>query len=142
VDAYLLQGLANYLSVAGKELLVEEKMAVIVDLNDQEDKSDGFNSILSLVRDTWDDADPWGSGIAFLYCLADVVYVEDGEILPDYSPSPMLNNRQDLEDEDTFITSELLYMFDEGIVSIHDMVQMYDFLSELDDEFREMGLNY
>jgi hypothetical protein len=116
-------------------------MAVVVDLSDQEDKSIGFNIMLDLVRDTWDDADPWGSGIQWLFALGDVYYAVRGECLPEYSPSPMLRGVLDL-DHDDWIVQEILSMWDADLATSDDLREMYDFLSELDNQFREMGLDY
>jgi hypothetical protein len=116
-------------------------MSTSVDLGSQEDQSEGFNLLLSLVREGWDDQDPWGSGISWLFALGDVVYVLERECMTDYSPAAGLRKFSDL-DLDDYATEQIVYFWKAGQVKTQDMQDLFEFMSDLDDKFREEGLNY
>lgn len=110
-------------------------MAVVIDWNPTSTHGDGFYEILSLVEGDYDDHDPWGSIVSWLFTLGDVYYLKTGECLPEFHPSPLLHSREDIE-EDDWQAWEIRYI-DES-----DIKAAFMYLSEIDSMLRELGYNY
>lgn len=102
-------------------------------------ESDGYNTIMSMVRQDDIRYDPWGTGMKYLFALADVVLVEFGEILPGYRPAPSTSGREDLEGYEQEVLLELL---DAGRITESDLKKAYAILSRYDDWCRRDGRNY
>lgn len=99
-------------------------------------ESEGYNAIMGEVRLADDPGDPWGSNIAWLFGIADFLYAMNGEIMPEYRPSPM---GVDLEEP----TYEMEALFS---IYVHaeddDLRRVYTILSRRDSILRVLGKNY
>lgn len=99
-------------------------------------ESDGYNVIMSLVREFDDSGDPWGSNIGWLFALCDYAYLIDGEIMPNYRPSPLLNLRSDL-------SWELELLFESNVdFQDEDVRRAYIILDRRDSLLRLAGKDY
>lgn len=100
--------------------------------------TDGYREIMSLVRMS-DFDDPWGTAMEWCFSLAETVYVETGDILPDFDPSPALTGRNAV---DTYPALELLEMLDGAHCTIADMKQAFTVMSRYEEWCRLAGRNY
>lgn len=99
-------------------------------------ESQGYNAIMGEVRTSNDPCDPWGSNIAWLFALADYMWAINGELLPEYTPSPM---GVDLGDP----SCELDMLFEiQDKFEDDDVRRVYAILSRRDDILRMLGKNY
>lgn len=99
-------------------------------------ESEGYNAIMDAVRLYDDPADPWGSNIAWLFALADYMYVMNSEIMPGYRPSPIDIDLSDCSSE----LSELFEINED--FEDDDVRRVYAILSRRDDWLRLAGRNY
>lgn len=100
----------------------------------------GYAALMGEIR-LGDFGDPWGTAMAWLFALASVVYVETGECLPEYQPSPMLDTREDLE-EDDYPTSITLDLYDDANVTLDDMRDVFTVMSRYADWCKLAGKDY
>lgn len=104
----------------------------------------GYRLIMSDVRIDDIKHDPWGTAMSWLGAIGDVVYVLTGEAMPEYGPSPMVNQDNGRE----YITCEggtgqdVLTMYDDGRVTIDDMRAAYTILNRFADWAERAGRSY
>lgn len=103
-------------------------------------QTDGYNALMYSVRTDDIRHDPWGTGMGWLFALAEVVYVESGEILPEFVPSPLLRTRNDLEPDST--ATDVFEMLDSGTFTLADMCAVFAVLSRYVDWCRQAGRSY
>lgn len=114
-------------------------MVPIKNESNNRQQSDGYNEIMTLVRQDDICHDPWGTGMAWLFAIADVMWVEYSELMPDYRPAAALSERADLEGWNAEMLIELI---DSGTVDEADLTNAYTTLSRYDDWCRRDGKNY
>lgn len=107
-------------------------------------ETDGYNAIMGEWRTAFDGGDPWGSNIGHLFGLADVFYVATGECLPEYRPSPFLDNKsiEDLTESDDYPTDIYASMVVNEEIETEDIRRAFTILSRYDDWCRRDGRNY
>lgn len=91
--------------------------------------TEGYRTIMDIVR-MQDFDDPYGAATANLFGLATVAYVEFGEVLPEFRPSPMIEKGEDLDD---WPDGEFQYYVREGDVTLSDIRAAYRVLSRYYD---------
>lgn len=101
----------------------------------------GYRAVMGEVRLTDDPGDPWGSAMAWLFPIAEVFYVEFGECLPEFRPSPMLSDRDDI-DRDDYQSDTLLTLVDSGEVTETDLRNLFTVMSRYADWARLAGKDY
>ncbi len=84
--------------------------------------------------------DPWGTVNGWIFPLASIVWVEEGELLPGFRPSPMLRKRADLEND--WETTALLDLYTHGELTTDHMREAYALLTRAADILRAMGRAY
>lgn len=99
-------------------------------------ESSGYNAIMGEVRVSHDPHDPWGSNIAWLFALADYVYLMDDEVLPGYHPSVLGVDVRNSSSE-----LEMLFEINDQFEG-DDVKRVYTILSRYDDWLRLAGKNY
>lgn len=104
----------------------------------------GYREIMSDVRIDDIKYDPWGTALHWLGAIGDVIYVLTGEAMPEYGPSPMVNQDNGRE----YITCEggtgqdLLAQYDGGNYTIDDMRAAYTILNRFADWAERAGRSY
>lgn len=101
--------------------------------------TDGYKYLMGEIKMTYGDGDPWGTTINWLFCLAEVAWIEFGELMPDFRPSPIHDSRSDLYDYEHHI---ILDGIDYGNVTSGDIRTVYKVMHRYDDLLRAAGLNY
>lgn len=100
-------------------------------------ESAGYDNIMDEVRTFHDPHDPWGSNIAWLFALADYMWLINGKVMPGYRPSPLAS----LEDCSSELET-LMDIRDECPWEDADVERVYTILSRYDDWLRLAGKNY
>lgn len=100
----------------------------------------GYKHIMGEIKLMFGDGDPWGTGMSWLFAIAEVLYVEFGEYVPDFEPSPFLRTRDDLDDD--YSTDAILYALDNGHATPNDVRNVFRVMTRYDDHLRHAGLNY
>lgn len=100
--------------------------------------TDGYRTIMDEIR-AGDFYDPWALAMGWLYGLAEVLYVDTGEVLADFTPSPALRDRSDLEGDEHEMLCELL---DTKLITYADMVDAYKVMSRYENWCRIAGRDY
>lgn len=97
------------------------------------------NPVLETMRDTFDAGDPWGSNIAWLFAIADVIYEINPEQVPaewEFRPSPF---GADTESYEYNAICDLIK--DEGI-DVDVILHAGRVLNRYDNLLRLAGMNY
>lgn len=97
------------------------------------------NKIMAEIR-TGDFYDPWGLAGEWLFAIAEVVYVEYGDIMPHFRPSPMLESRDGLEDD--YASSTLIDMIDADEIDFDDLEYAYTIMSRYSQLCKLAGKDY
>jgi hypothetical protein len=111
------------------------------------------NPVLTLASDSWDTGDLWGSGMAALAAVCDVLDAADALHLvdpgagfspPPYSPTPTLDDLADADETSgtPWETSVLAEQLRDGLVSLDDLRRASRILSLYLDLVRSAGLDY
>lgn len=98
----------------------------------------GYNVIMGEIR-MGDFDDPWGTAMAWLFALAEVLYVEGDEIMPDFRPAPSIKDREDLEGWET---EAILYHLDSGACDFDDLREAFTIMSRFGQWCRIAGRDY
>lgn len=104
------------------------------------DATAGYRDLMFEVR-MQDFHDAWGTALEWLGAIADVVYVEFGELMPECTPAAALRGREDLE-VDSYPTGRVLDMLDDGTVTEDDLRAVYTVMSRYADWVRLAGRDY
>lgn len=98
-----------------------------------------MNVIMKEIKANGDWYDPYGEAMGWLFAIAEVVYVEFGEIMPELRPSPLLDGRKDLYDREA---RHLLTMIDSSEVGLSDLEYAFKILDRYADWCRLAGRDY
>jgi hypothetical protein len=104
-------------------------------------KTAGYDALMGEVR-LGDFGDPHGTSMGWLFTLAEVAYVEFGEVLPEFRPSPALafGDRPEWDDEPDQCT--VFDLIDAGTVGEDDVRDVYTVLSRYNAWVRLAGRDY
>lgn len=102
----------------------------------------GYNVIMGEIRQDDISYDPWGTAMEWLLAIAEVTYVDSGEILAHYRPSPMrvIGDRDTLNDSHTEMM--IIDYLDSGSVTLADLADVYRIMGRFDDWCRIAGRDY
>lgn len=101
-------------------------------------QTDGYNLIMDEIR--YDDIkhDPWGTALTWMGGIADYKWAYNGEIMPEYWPSPV---SVDLSEEDCYRDQISDWIADDQVTE-DDLDAAYALLSRFADIARANGRNY
>lgn len=102
--------------------------------------SGGYREIMSMVRLDDIKHDPWGTALAYLGGIADIVYGVDGEIMDGYRPSVLFDLATSIEENGT--TGDLYALYEDGLITTDDMWAAYHILSRFADWAERAGRSY
>lgn len=100
----------------------------------------GYQEIMLVFR--MGDTD-WGDTMGMLFALAEVAYVFDGELMPEFRPSPFreIGNVETL-DRDSYPDGFVIDWREAGTITLDDMRKAFTVLSRYADFLKLAGLNY
>lgn len=101
----------------------------------------GYCDLMSDIRTAGDFYDPWGTTMAWMCAIADVVHVVFDDVLPEYSPSVALTSRDGLELGD-WPTQCVLSGVDSGTLGEDDLRAAYATLNRYADWLIKAGRDY
>ncbi len=84
--------------------------------------------------------DPWGTATTWLFAMADVVWLREGELLPEYGPSPMGLTESAITE--THAGERILRMYDDEDIDRDDINAAYAVLSRFADMATANGRGY
>lgn len=96
------------------------------------------NKVMAEIRAD-DFYDPYGLAMGWLFAIAEVSYVEYGYLMTEFTPSPMLTEREDLEG---YEHEMLLDMIDAGEIEQRDLEYPYEIMSRYADWCKLAGRSY
>src|SRR5688572_4222545 len=103
-------------------------------------ESYGYNTIMDQIR-MGDFGDPWGTGMAWCFALAEVLYVEYGEISSEFRPSPLMEEG-DRESVEGYEAETLFELIDDEDIDQSDIQRVYQIVSRYVDWVRLAGRDY
>lgn len=97
------------------------------------------NKVMLEIRNG-DFYDPWGLAMEWRFAIAEVVYVEFGEIMAHFRPSPMLKGRDDLGDD--YASGMLFDMIDDQEIDFDDLEYAYTIMGRYAQLCKLAGKDY
>lgn len=107
-------------------------------------RSEGYMALRAEYNVMFDGGDPWGSNIEWLFALAEFVYHNEPDMVPeswDFHDSPM-HVPPFSPDDWGHVDAMIWEMYDDELITLEDAVTFGNVLSRYDNLLRMAGKDY